>query len=72
MANEFYCTTFCNKAHRLSDGKPLEHECYIIPPRLLKLERAAECCTEGECAEAWSQWSNGPRRTHRGIKERKK
>jgi hypothetical protein len=67
---DFYVTSFCNFAHRLKDGKPIEHECYIIPPRLLKLEMKAECCTEGECGEAWREWCNGPRESmRRGVKE---
>lgn len=23
----------------MSDGKPVEHECYVLPPRALRLER---------------------------------
>ena len=34
-----YCTTFCNRPHRLSDGKPVQHECYILNPKALQLER---------------------------------
>jgi len=34
----FYVTTFCNFPHRLSDGKPIEHECYILRPESLRLE----------------------------------
>lgn len=35
-----YVTTYCNHAHRLSDGKPIGHECHILPPKALELERA--------------------------------
>jgi hypothetical protein len=35
-----YCTTYCNFGHRLSDGKPVAHECYVLPPRALEAERA--------------------------------
>lgn len=35
----FYVTTFCNFAHRLKDGKPIEHECYVLRPKSLQLER---------------------------------
>jgi transcriptional regulator with XRE-family HTH domain len=35
---DFYVSTFCNHAHRLSDGKPIEHECIIIPPEALQAE----------------------------------
>ena len=33
-----YCTTFCNKAHLVSNGKPVEHECRILPPKALHVE----------------------------------
>jgi hypothetical protein len=33
-----YVTTYCNKAHRMSDGKPVAHNCYVIPPKALELE----------------------------------
>lgn len=36
----FYVTTFCNFAHRLKDGKPIEHECHILPVDALKAEMA--------------------------------
>lgn len=34
----FYVTTRCNFAHRLSDGKPIAHECDVIPPAALAAE----------------------------------
>jgi hypothetical protein len=37
-----YVTTYCNFAHRLSDGKPVRHECRIIPPKALEAERAGD------------------------------
>lgn len=36
---DIYVTSYCNHAHRLSDGKPLNHECYVLPPKALQLER---------------------------------
>jgi hypothetical protein len=33
-----YATTFCNQGHRLADGKPVEHECYILDPVVLENE----------------------------------
>ncbi len=41
-----YCTSYCNGYHRLSDGKPVGHQCYILPPEALRLER------EGKVEEA--------------------
>ncbi len=37
-----YCTTYCNRAHRMSDGKPIAHECRIIPPKALAAERQGD------------------------------
>lgn len=34
-----YATTFCNRAHRTRDGKPVAHNCFILPPAALRLER---------------------------------
>ena len=61
----FYVTSFCNFAHRLKDGKPLNHECYVIPPLLLRLEMADHELQRDE----WHRWSrvNG-RRFHGGVK----
>lgn len=35
---KFYVSTYCNFAHRVSDGKPIQHECRIIPVRALRME----------------------------------
>lgn len=45
---EIYCTSFCNFGHRLKDGKPVEHECYIIRPEMLRMEReqGAQACRD--------------------------
>lgn len=39
LATQTFCTTFCNQAHRLSDGRPVGHECYILNPESLAAER---------------------------------
>jgi hypothetical protein len=56
----FYVTTFCNFAHYLDTGRPIGHECYIIPPRLLEMERTAT--TYEAIWEAWRPWyaNKGP------------
>ena len=36
---EIYMSTYCNKGHRLSDGRPVDHECVILPPKALQAER---------------------------------
>jgi hypothetical protein len=35
---KFYVTTFCNFAHSVKTGRPIGHECYILPTRALKAE----------------------------------
>lgn len=42
MAGHFYVTSFCNFAHDTKTGRPIGHECYIIPPSALKLEMAGD------------------------------
>ena len=53
MAIEQYCTSFCNHSHHLSNGRPIGHECYVIPPALLRAERdlGAEAALV-----VWSPW----------------
>ena len=37
-----YCSSYCNKAHRTTDGKPVQHECRILPIRALQAEMAGD------------------------------
>jgi hypothetical protein len=37
-----FLTSFCNKPHRLTDGKPVDHECYVLPPLALKQELSGD------------------------------
>ncbi len=61
--NKFYVTTYCNKAHRLADGKPIAHECHILPPKALELER------DGKTDEAISVLiAAKPLRQHAGTR----
>lgn len=36
---ETYLTSYCNRHHRVRDGKPVEHECSILPPKAIRAER---------------------------------
>lgn len=38
MESKTYLTSYCNKPHRVSDGKPIAHECRILPVKALQLE----------------------------------
>lgn len=33
-----YLTSFCNKSHNLLTGRPLGHECYVLPPAAIQAE----------------------------------
>lgn len=37
-----YCSSFCNRGHKLSNGMPVDHQCYVLDPRLLQKEREGE------------------------------
>jgi hypothetical protein len=37
-----YVTSFYNWAHNLKTGRPIGHECYIIPPAALQAEIAGD------------------------------
>ncbi len=63
MKHETYCTTFCNKGHRLSDGKPIGHECFIMPTEALHAEKSGDT---DKAIQILSVWKN--RRTHSGLK----
>lgn len=39
---ELYVTTFCNFAHNVKTGRPIAHECYILPPDMLRAERSGQ------------------------------
>jgi hypothetical protein len=41
-ASGIYCTSYCNHGHRVRDGKPVAHECIVIPPKALALEIAGD------------------------------
>lgn len=56
-----YVTTFCNWAHRLADGVPEGHECYILPPRALLAER------DGDFETAARLLRKFKRKVHKGT-----
>ncbi len=61
--NATYTTSFCNQEHRLRDGKPVGHECFVLPAEALHAERADE--TE-RANTILSNWKN--RRKHNGLR----
>ena len=58
-----YMSTYCNRGHRLSDGKPVDHECVVLPPEALQAER------EDDFEMATDILAKAkPLKPHRGIK----
>lgn len=61
----FYVTTFCNRAHRLSDGKPIKHECYELDPARLRAEANADTTAD---FDKIGPLPREPRRVHGGVR----
>lgn len=47
-----YCTSYCNFGHDLRTGRPIGHECHIIPPSALQAERDGDYAKAIEIMEA--------------------
>lgn len=60
-----YLTTYCNRAHCLDTGKPVNHECRVLPPAALEAER------QGLLSEALrlilNDQDSGGMRIHKGL-----
>lgn len=54
MKRQVYCTSFCNYGHYVDTGRPIGHECFIIPPAFLLLEREGKEWPAEE-REKWSR-----------------
>jgi hypothetical protein len=65
---KFYVTTFCNFAHSLKTGRPIDHECYIIPPKLLKMEMEEDDFEK--VVAAWEEWGRSNRTLVKGRKSK--
>lgn len=63
---EFYVTTYCNFAHRLVDGAPINHECIQIPPEALEAEM------DGDYDRAMDILYCTRSKRHRGVKHEEK
>jgi len=59
----YYCTSYCNHGHSRVTGKPLDHECYVLPPAALQAE------VHGDIEEAIRLLEAAkPLRTHGGTR----
>lgn len=60
-----YHTSYCNHGHVLETGKPVEHECYVLPAQALAAERVGNFeLAASIIAEA------KPLQIHRGLRGR--
>lgn len=50
----FYCTSFCNFGHYLDTGRPIGHECYVLPVAALTAERNGDNLTASRILIKWS------------------
>lgn len=57
-----YTSTYCNFAHRKSDGMPIDHECRVLPPDALQAE------IEGRYADSLRLLQFTPTKYSRGVK----
>jgi hypothetical protein len=48
MAGDMYATTYCNRPHDVTTGRPIGHECYILSPKGLQAERRGDHDTASE------------------------
>jgi hypothetical protein len=56
-------TSYCNRGHDVLDGKPIAHECHVLPPAALVAE------INGDTDRAIAILSQAkPLRSHRGKK----
>lgn len=51
---QIYCTTYCNHGHYVKTGKPVNHECYTLPPKGLRLESEGKY---DEALEVFQEWA---------------
>ena len=63
MKNALYFSSFCNQPHRMSDGKPVGHECYVLPTEALCAERDGDV---PRAQRVLANWKN--RRVRKGVK----
>jgi hypothetical protein len=64
MADTF-ATSYCNQAHALATGRPVGHECYVLPPRALAAERAGDVELANQILASSNFKARGPVRGRR-------
>jgi hypothetical protein len=57
--------SFCGNVHKMDDGRPVDHKCFILPTEALVAER------DGDMKRSWQimqGWKN--RRPHNGLRSK--
>jgi hypothetical protein len=63
MKNDQIRACFCGKTHRVNDGKPILHSCFVLPSEALICEQKGD---KEKAKTIMAQWKN--RRPHNGLK----
>ena len=63
-----YVTTYCNHAHDVRDGKPIAHECHVLPVAALEAEMRGDVA---QAIEILAATPSSERRVHKGKRSRK-
>jgi hypothetical protein len=58
-----YCHSFCGKPHRIDDGRPVEHACFVLPAEAVAAEAKGDRSRSDFLLEKWNK-----RRPHNGLK----
>jgi hypothetical protein len=53
MKVQTICSMYCKKDHRLVDGVPVDHACFVLPVAMLELERQGEFTNAVKELTAW-------------------
>lgn len=61
LEDNTYLTSYCNHVHCLSNGAPIDHECFMLPVEALEAER------RGDCVEASNIISDSTLHRHAGM-----
>lgn len=48
-----YVTTYCNRSHDVKTGKPIGHNCYILPPAAIRAEMRGDYDEANKILSAW-------------------
>lgn len=38
----FYVSSYCKRLHCVGDGRPIHHECFVLPPAVIQAEQKGQ------------------------------